>query len=58
MHLNGPRGGFQLINNSTQTTKESKVKPWWFKDEELTETTLTLTFYIATGTLEGMKAKS
>ena len=30
----------------------------WFKDEELTETTLTLTFHIATGTLEGMKANS
>ena len=55
MHLHGPRGGFQLINNSTQTTK---VKPWGFKDEELIETTLNLTFHIATGTLEGMKAKS
>ena len=26
--------------------------------EELTESTLTLTFHIVTGTLEGMKAKS
>ena len=58
MHLNGPPIGFQLINKSTQTTKESLVKPWWFKDEELTETTRTLTFHIATGTLEEMKAKS
>ena len=29
-----------------------------FKNEELTETTLTLTFHMATGTLMGMKAKS
>ena len=51
--MNGPRGGFQLINKSTQATKESQVKPWWFKDEGLTETMRTLTFHIGTGTQGG-----
>ena len=58
MYLDGPCGGFQLINKSTWATKESQVKPWWFKDEGLTETTHTLSFHIATGTLGEMKAKS
>ena len=58
MYLNGLHGGFQLINKSTWATKESQVKPPRFKDEGLTETMRTLTFHIATGTLEEMKAKS
>ena len=58
MYLKGPHGGFQLLNKSTSATKESQVKPWWFKDKGLTETMRTLTFHIATGTLEEMKVKS
>ena len=52
MYLIGQLGGFQLINKSILVTSESQVKPWWFKDEGLTETMRTLTFHIATGTLE------
>ena len=37
---------------------DSQVIPWWFNDEELREATRNLTFHIATGTLEEMKAKS
>ena len=58
MYLIGPLGGFQLIYKSTWATKESQVKSWWFKDEELTKTTRILTFHIITGTLDEMKAKS
>ena len=37
---------------------DSHVIPLWFKDEGLRDATRTLTFHIATGTLDEMKAKS
>ena len=56
LYLNGPRGDFQLINRSTQPTKELYIGKTMVVQGY--ETALTLTFHIATGTLEEMKAKS
>ena len=45
------------VSNSPINQHRQQRNHGWFKDEELTESTLTLTFHIATETLEGMKAK-